>query len=408
MGSAARFFSSLGNLIFPFIIAKYYDARFLGYFTLFLSVVMFLSYFCRLGMERTIIKYFSRDGGAAGGATQFVLKIFFFASVVVVFLFSFFREYIVGFFSDDVLVGYLRYGISAVVPYSGIYLVSAYLKSQGRSTVGLLSDPGLVGLIMTLVVIVMDSVHMLPTEYTIVICYTVLTWLMLFVVVATVVFNYMPSLSGEFLYKKEFVATSAVFLGIGLMQYVQQICMTFLVGHVVDATEVGVVRFAERISLLVPFPLLVINAIYSARFSKLYSKNNKKTLLLEYRRSTFISLALGGGVIFAILLGWSSLMGYFGGEYSGALVFLYPLLISQFINVLTGPSDTLLGMTGGERVIFKIALVSAVLIVPLFYVMAAYYSLVSAIYAICVVMICRNLLQAYFANSVLKKMEPVC
>lgn len=407
-GGVARFLSSVGNLILPLFIAKYYSAESLGYFTLYLSVVIFLSYFCRLGMERAIVRLCSNSRMNKLGSGRYVVRVFLCSCFVTIAVFISFDSQIIEFISDGFLAELLLYGMWAVFPFSAIYLISAYLKGVNKPIASLFADPGLVGLAVSSFLIISDRFGVLPTLADLVLVYNVLNWLLLgFYLVFC--FNKKTIRSkvfsrGGFKGRGVFIRSSCVFMAIGLTQYIQQVCMTFFVGHVVDANEVGIVRFAERISLLVPFPLLVINAIYSARFSFFFSKKEKNKLKSDYKSSVLASVFLGGSIVGCILFGWNFVLAIFGMEYSDAWNYLLPLLVAQFVNVLTGPSDTLLGMTGNERTLLLISIVSAVLILPVFYFFAVYYSLLWAIYAMAVVMVLRNLIQAYFARLVMYKM----
>lgn len=413
LGGMARFSASIGNLVLPLVVAKFYSLDELGYFTLYLSTIILVSFFVRFGLDRVIIKYVSGFSNRKAGFLKFA-TLCFLVAVAAVFLFSlFFLRFLSNAIGGDEFYQYLYLGMNAVIPFSGIYLLASFLKGMSRSTVGLFVDTGVAGsLISILVVVLVYGASYVPTLLDLVLIYSASLWLV-FIAVFLLFFSdiksgYMAGTLKEFVEWPLALRTASVFMCIGLSQYAQQACVTFLTGSLVNVETVGLIRFAERLALFVPFPLLVINAIYSSRFSRLYIRKDYEALRREYLQSSVLSLISGGMISIAIYLGWDFIVGFYGEQYGAAKVFLVAFLLAQFFNVLTGPSDTFLGMTGAEGLLLRIAVISAVLLTVIFYLFARYGSIIHAVYFMLLIMIFRNLAQAYFARSRINELRVAC
>lgn len=122
-----------------------------------------------------------------------------------------------------------------------------------------------------------------------------------------------------------------------------------MIGLLMDATEVGLYRVASKLSSLVAFPMLAVNAIAAPRFAEQYSDRDRAEL--QRLASTAARWIGGGGLVVAIGLSLTSglLLGLFGPSFIEARPILSILIVGQLANVGAGSVGPLLTMTGHQN-----------------------------------------------------------
>lgn len=145
------------------------------------------------------------------------------------------------------------------------------------------------------------------------------------------------------------------------------------VGNFVDTATAGAYFLAVRITDLVVFPLIAINAFFGPIVARYHSQGQRLSLyravLLMIATSASIGLALTTGIFFL----YPDIIGFIGRDFRLDASIIVVLLLGQLINASTGPTTQLLNMTGHERDATTIVLASLLLtvvglsvLVPLF------------------------------------------
>ena len=124
-----------------------------------------------------------------------------------------------------------------------------------------------------------------------------------------------------------------------------------------------------------------MNSVSSPYFASYYADNNLVELKRLVRNSTIYMLLLAVPIFLVIVIFPSSILSFFGEEYTAAKNGLIILACAQLFNVATGPVYLLLRMTGHQRylrnIVFAttaISIISSFLLIPIYGFMGAVYS----------------------------------
>ena len=129
-------------------------------------------------------------------------------------------------------------------------------------------------------------------------------------------------------------------------------------GAFTTSEEVAQLTIALRISMLVSFPLLVANAIYSPLFAKNHNDRNHKTLKEVAQQASALSLAVASPILLVCIIVPEQLMSFFGESYKDGAPLLFVLIIGQTVNVSCGSVGQLLMMCGKERTFRNLTIIS--------------------------------------------------
>jgi len=130
--------------------------------------------------------------------------------------------------------------------------------------------------------------------------------------------------------------------------------------HLEPAT-IALLGVSQRVAMSVSLILIAVNLIISPKIAQLHSAGRVDEL------QSLVSRAVGGitvlslPAILVICVFPRPLLSHFGPEYVDAAPYLIVFGLTQFINVVTGPSVQLLTMSGFESVVMRIAVTSSVL-----------------------------------------------
>lgn len=137
--------------------------------------------------------------------------------------------------------------------------------------------------------------------------------------------------------------------------------------------DLGLLRAAERLALLVSFSVLAINPVIAPRIVRLARDGDGPGL----RRLTTGAMALSGGIaapVLLVLLIWPErALALMGTEFIAAGDYLRIMALAQFAAALLGPLAMLLNMSGRERVSMWINLGTLALALGLISILCSAY-----------------------------------
>lgn len=134
----------------------------------------------------------------------------------------------------------------------------------------------------------------------------------------------------------------------------------WIVGAQLDASDVALYGAAKRLTVLVGFPLMVLAIVVPPLISDLYARGERERLQRLVRAATTAS-SLPAVAAFALFMVFGSeiLTLAYGGVYAEAVTILQVLCAERVVFLLLGPGSLILVMTGHERMVFRITMVSA-------------------------------------------------
>ncbi len=212
---------------------------------------------------------------------------------------------------------------------------------------------------------------------------------------------------------KQLLSESLPLLWVNLASIVTEWLPIILLGIWAGASDIGIYGIAMKIAMLTGLVLLAVNSAVAPSLAKYYKQNDiekmKKTAFLSNK----LMLLVSAPVIACIVLFPDFLMGIPGDEYVAGVSVLIVLGIGQFINVLTGSVGTILAMTGYEKVLWRNALIGAILCIVLCLILIPFLGALGAAIAVACTITFRNLAAVYYVNryfnfNVLMPWKKIC
>jgi O-antigen/teichoic acid export membrane protein len=173
----------------------------------------------------------------------------------------------------------------------------------------------------------------------------------------------------------------------------------FMAGAYVDSEALAQLAVAQRTAILSSFILIAVNLVVAPRFAKLYRDNDMVKLESLAIKSVKLISLFALPVIGVMLVFPAFLMGLFGSEFSEGALLLQILAIGQFVNAITGSVGFLLMMSGHERDMRNVTLISGTLALLLTWFLTAQFGIVGAAVGTAIAVATQNLLAVYFVKK---------
>lgn len=196
------------------------------------------------------------------------------------------------------------------------------------------------------------------------------------------------------------VRSALPFMALGILSIINIRTDTIMLGIIKGEHDAGIYSVASRISELIPFLMVTANLVIAPQISKLYHQQQlsllQDLLTAVARRVLFLTTPFALAVlVFAPVL----LKFVFGSAYVVAAPSLQILAVAQFLNVLAGPTRSLLNMTGHEKLTVIGVGVAAVVNVVLNVVLIPHFGVEGAALATGVSMFLWNALLWYWIRA---------
>ena len=161
-----------------------------------------------------------------------------------------------------------------------------------------------------------------------------------------------------------------------------------------SAVDVAWYSASIRITALISFAVLPVNTILAPKIAVLAKRNEQATMFRLAARATLMIVAIALPVVSVVILVPGSILGVFGPGFVGAAKLLSVLALGQMINVLTGPVQSLLVMTGNENLHKQASYTGGITILVLSVVLIPAYGAIGAAWANVSAIAVTNLLSA--------------
>lgn len=383
--------------IFNLIIARQLGAEQAGYFFLSLAIAMLLSSVSGLGFDNTILRF--TGANASNGATvkfvlNYALKFCLPVATAIALLLYLAAPFIaITVFNKPLMAQSLQYIAPSIIGLSVVLLVAMSLQARHRLFVSIPCQ---------------NIAHFLLCGAAILAFSTDTANL------AALYLSLSLSITASFFYwisvknlvsSKNTVNTSELWQSarpnwtIVLMSQAVQWSAPIIIGVYLVAEQVAFFSVAQRIALLTSFILMAVNLVVAPKFAAFKAANNmdgiRRTALFSVRLLVLSALPI---VLFMLLLP-EFLMGLFGEQFKQGAVILQILVLGQAVNVVTGSVGFLLMMSGNERDMRFVTIISGcgvLMSVPLF---TTFYGVIGAAVATAFFISLQNLLAVYFVKK---------
>ncbi|MEP4392407.1 hypothetical protein [Marinobacter sp.] len=249
--------------------------------------------------------------------------------------------------------------IYLALPLGVIMIISGYCRGLDKAANAAFYE---IGIIAFLTLLALLPLNYMFSEVDILLVYTSITWIMLFVSIIQVAFATVgaeSSGSNEGIKASEYLLGSLHFsvfsiVGMSTSYFTIMICSAFL-----DYEAVGLIKIAQQLCILVSFVLVLGNFVLPVKYLRLYESNRLFELESLARKSSLIMFCVGSFI--AIILFYS--LEYIFLVFSVNIKddsFVWLMVGGQLVNVASGSVLTLLKMTGFVRVASILSIATAI------------------------------------------------
>ena len=129
--------------------------------------------------------------------------------------------------------------------------------------------------------------------------------------------------------------------------------------------SVAYYSIAVKLATVTALALISVNIVIAPKIASIYNDKNFSQLKLILKKATRINVVISLPIIILLLLFSEYVLSTFGSNYVLAKNALWILLIAQFFNSITGPSALYLNMTGRQKKLNVILVISLLINVVL-------------------------------------------
>ncbi|MGH6754680.1 MAG: oligosaccharide flippase family protein, partial [Bradyrhizobium sp.] len=131
-----------------------------------------------------------------------------------------------------------------------------------------------------------------------------------------------------------------------------------ILGFFASEAEVGRFALASRTAMLAAFAVSAVNFMAAPNFAALHRRGDFATLNATARHATLLMLTFGSVPIMVLLAFPGPIMALFGEEFRPAGLSLLILTLGYLVSTICGPCGIVLNMTGHEKTLQNVTLVS--------------------------------------------------
>lgn len=368
LGFSLRIAGAAAQFGFTVLLARFYGAEGMGAYTLALSVTVIASAVSRWGMDQAALKniaVYADTNAWAEAKTAFasaLAAILITGTVVTLFLFLLSPWITETFFSNRQLVELMRIMVLSIVPFALLNLLAESFRAVKRVAANTAVQVVAVPLLM------LAGLFFLYRSGSTQVIHAAYIYLLACVAVSAGALVYWCRLLRG---KEGYMSPSrhvirdllrmagpmawTTIIGIGM-----SFSETLLLGVFRTVEEVGIYSAALRVALLVNFVLVAFNTILAPKIASLFHNDERVEIERLASHSVMVMLMMTAP-LFILCFGFpEKVLSLFGPEFIAGSVTLMVLACGQLLNVMTGPVNIMLLMTGHELEAKRNRIISAV------------------------------------------------
>lgn len=351
---AARGGAALGGVLLSLVVARIAGAEGLGRFAVFLSLLGAFAILARYGKDMLLIRAVAWAEGRARAGTSIALLRHGVLRVLVPAL-------VLGGLASALLAsGWLGApfpGTVAMMPLALVLLtvlalVAGYAKGRSRPWLAPLFEIGGISLLAAclLGLFALNGVAEAETAITV----AFLAALLGLIIIASLMIWVdkphrlpLPRLDTDQI--SDLRAGQLDFTLIALAGFLTQAGSFLLAAPFLSETDLGLLRAAERLALLVSFSVLAINPVIAPGIVRLSRESDAAGLQRLTVKAVMASSGIAACVLVPLLIWPERSLTLMGAEFAPAVPYLRIMACAQFLAAAIGPLVMLLNMSGRER-----------------------------------------------------------
>lgn len=347
---------ALCSFTFTWVIAQSLSIDDAGLFFLALTLTAIINTISFEGVENPIVKFFAKNRTLHGykiyhWVTKRVIK-----NILLLIVFFCTVCFIINAYIDNVI--FPMYLIFLAIPASVCFINSFVYQGFARPFPATCVQVIIPYFFASLIIMVFNVSELVDTFYVYLICLVITS------VVSTYSVNsFLSSYKDESKEslkssKNDILKESRDLFIVSLVLLIGQWGGQLAAFLILNTRDVALYGVAFRVSLLFNMLLLTANFYVSSRFARLFHlKEYSKIRKLNYgvmKLLTVVSLPC----FLLVYIFKFEILGFFGEEYKFAYVVLFILCFGQLINVISGPVNYILIMSGNSKELKRITIVS--------------------------------------------------
>lgn len=388
-GSAITFALKITGLLLSYLVAmmisKSYGADGVGLYNLSQRIIRSLAIVCALGFNISVLRYVGEFNTKPNRGTYLKKLLSYFLQLalpisilVSIILFLYANEIALNVFENKDYDGAIKI-IAAVLPFFTLNLISVeFIRGLKLLKVSeFLRSVSIYLMVIILLSLTVLHYGILNPIYALAIGISI-TFLgaIIFIIVHV---KKLPTGDEKVNFnKKEFVKTSLPMMVITISSFVLAFSGIFFLELFSTTDIVGIYSICIMLSQLVSMALTVVNTISAPKFSELFWSHKIKELKKVLHHSSKL-IFWSSIVISIVLIGLSEyILALFGEEFVKGQTVLIILIAGQIINATTGSVGVFMNMTGNQKILRNIIVLTAIMIVVGYYFIVPKYGMVGA------------------------------
>lgn len=399
---AFRALAIISGYILFYILAKYFGASGVGFFSTVWTILMVSVVFSKLGFDTSIVKYiaeFSKKNELRNVSEIYLrsLKFIVISGILVTLIIMLFSGNISNlFFDSDAYRKDIFYLSFIILPLTLLNFNAESQKALKNITVYSILQNGSINLFFSLFLFIYIFFG-ISTGISSIIYALLLTIIFLMFVSFIFVFKNIklqkPS-SNFHLSNRQILKTTIPMLLSNSLFLIMNWTDTLMLSSFKSETDVGVYNTSLKIASLSTIILIGINSIAMPKYAEL--KNEKLRFKKFVKQTTFLIILISLPIFLGIMLFPNSLLTIFGNEFITGKTALLILTAGMFFSAISGSTVHILNMTGNEKIVQNILLLSAGLNFVLNFILIPFYGIVGAAIATASTTIFWNIVTQWF------------
>lgn len=370
------------SLLTYVLLARMLSIDEFGLLSVIMTIAMFMIATAKFGYENAVVRFFAQYKDAQlSGLYRYFCCLFIYSNLATLAIFYITFDLIIDFFHEAKISNSLFYLMFLFAVFQS-YLAfnSSVLKGRGEAYwslifSGLITQSGVVCYLLFLGVAEAETAFLIFVS-----CAAISLLLSFFVVSNKLALSGQGHIKCDPKDKKLIFKVSRTLFVSAFAALVSQQCAILILAKFSSVTDVAIFNVALKISLVMGYPLLVVNAMMASKYATLY-KNNDITLLKSLAQLSSRILMLLGGIGFALIVFFASdMVLIFGDGYADAAQLLIILAFGQVVNLSCGSVVTILVMAGYEKFHRTNSLFHAILTIVLLYIFVPLNGVLGAAY----------------------------
>lgn len=390
-----RILGALSGFLVTVVIARYLGAGDSGIYFLAFSVITFVSALSRVGLDNTVLRFVGASPALAVDTTyKSVLLVSFVSSLSALVLYFCSTYLAICIFSKPKLEVVIEYMSAGVLGLSVLTIAAMALQGLRRisASIFILNIAVNLSLIVSLFLTSEVSLEKLAVLYG-------LSSVLIGAFGFGLFYFFKPAAKRSTVSWRELFSSCGPLWIVVIMSQMLQWSGQFMAGAYVNSDLVAQLVVAQRIAMLTSFVLIAVSFVVAPRFATLHRNNEmaalEKLAIKSVKLTSIFALPIAG----VMLVCPSLLMSFFGAEFTKGALLLQILAIGQFINAITGSVGSLLIMSGHERDLRNVTLVSGVSAILFTWVLTVQFGVVGAAVGTAIAVATQNLLGVYIVKK---------